>query len=178
MGGLCRRRSFLRGRGGIHPLLLHAGPEDAQVVFREQDVVEHPGHRVVANGGLEGVQGRPVPQVEGLLPTPKAFPSGGRWAGPPDWFWWRVLSEALSRGCRRQVVRLGPAQVGTCEVGSRPVPGGGSRLSLEKARTQRVAGGCPPPPLFYGPLVPTRSFWRGGAHCSGGGAVSVPICVP
>ena len=44
---------------------------------------------------------------------------------------------------------LGPAQVGTCEVGSRPVPGGGSRLSLEKARTQRVAGGGPPPPLFF-----------------------------
>ena len=29
-----------------------------------------------------------------------------------------------------------------------PGPGRGSRLSLEKARTQRVAGGCPPPPLF------------------------------
>ena len=41
-----------------------------------------------------------------------------------------------------------------------PGPGRGSRLSLEKARTQRVAGGGPPPPLFYGPLVPTRSFWR------------------
>ena len=33
----------------------------------------------------------------------------------------------------------------------RPVPGGGSRLSLEKARTQRVAGGGPPPPLGLGP---------------------------
>ena len=42
-----------------------------------------------------------------------------------------------------QVVLLGPAQVQTCEVGSRPVPGGGSRLSLEKARTQRVAGEGP-----------------------------------
>ena len=42
----------------------------------------------------------------------------------------------------------GPAQGGPCEVGSRPVPGGGSRLSLEKARTQRVAGGIPPPPPF------------------------------
>ena len=122
--------------------------------------MEHPCHRVVADGGLEGVQGRPVPQVEGLLPTPKAFPSGGRWAGPPGWFWWRVPSEALGWGCRRQVVRLGPAQVSPCEVVPRPVPGGGSRLSLEKARTQRVAGGYPPPPLFYGPLVPTRSFWR------------------
>ena len=43
---------------------------------------------------------------------------------------------------------LGPAQVGTCEVVSRPVPGGGSRLSLEKARTQRVAGEGPRPPFF------------------------------
>ena len=55
---------------------------------------------------------------------------------------------------------LGPPQGGPCGVVSRPVPGGGSRLSLEKARTQRVAGGCPPPPLVYGPLVGTRSFWR------------------
>ena len=48
----------------------------------------------------------------------------------------------------RQVVPFGPAQAQTCEVVPRPVPGGGSRLSLEKARTQRVAGGGPPPPLF------------------------------
>ena len=33
-------------------------------------------------------------------------------------------------------------------MGSRPVPGGGSRLSLEKARTQRVAGEGPRPPFF------------------------------
>ena len=38
---------------------------------------------------------------------------------------------------------FGPAQVRTCEVGSRPAPGGGSRLSLEKARTQKVAGEGP-----------------------------------
>ena len=44
--------------------------------------MEHPGHRVVADGGLEGVQGRPVPQVEGLLPTPKAFPLGGKVGRP------------------------------------------------------------------------------------------------
>ena len=39
-------------------------------------------------------------------------------------------------------------------------------------------GGGPPPPLFYGPLVPTRSFWRGGAQRGGGWAVSVPMYVP
>ena len=55
---------------------------------------------------------------------------------------------------------LGPPQDRTCEVVSRPVPGGGSRLSLEKARTQRVAGEGPAPPFFNGPLVGTRSFWR------------------
>ena len=51
----------------------------------------------------------------------------------------------------REVVLLGPPQVSPCEVVPRPVPGGGSRLSLEKARTQRVAGGGPPPPPFLGP---------------------------
>ena len=59
------------------------------------------------------------------------------------------IGGGLYRGRHRQGVPSGPAQVRTCEVGSRPVPGGGSRLSLEKARTQRVAGGCPPPPLFF-----------------------------
>ncbi len=49
-------------------------------------------------------------------------------------------------GCLRQVVPSGLAQVSPCGVVPRPVPGGGSRLSLEKARTQRVAGGGPPAP--------------------------------
>ena len=65
--------------------------------------------------------------------------------------------------CRRQVVRFGLSQVRTCEVGSRPVPGGGSRLSLEKARTQRVAGGCPPPPRFRGRSFPLARFGGCGA---------------
>ena len=73
------------------------------------------------------------------------------------------------------MVSLGPSQVQTCEVVSRPVPGGGSRLSLEKARTQRVAGGCPPAPPGLGPARSslarfggraTLSRWRGdyGTH--------------
>ena len=140
--------------------------------------MEHPCHRVVADGGLEGVQGRPVPQVEGLLPTPKAFPSGGRWAGPPGWFWWRAPSEALGRGCRRQVVRLGPAQVGTCEVGSRPVPGGGSRLSLEKARTQRVAGEDPRPPFFRARSFPLARFGVAGRSGTVVGLVRCPCTCP
>ena len=72
----------------------------------------------------------------------RAFSAIGRWSG------------------------FGPAQVQTCGVVPRPVPGGGSRLSLEKARTQRVAGGCPLPPFFHSPLA-ARSFcfgvgWRSG----------------
>ena len=78
---------------------------------------------------------------------------------------------------RRQVVRLGPAQVSTCEVGSRPVPGGGSRLSLEKARTQRVAGGCPPPP-FYSPARSHSLVLAFVPHCPGGGAITVPCTCP
>src|SRR5699024_2349977 len=73
----------------------------------------------------------------------------------------RAQLRRAGRVCRRQVVPFGPSQVRTCGVVPRPGPGGGSRLSLEKARTQRVAGGCPPPPLVYSPLVGTRSFWRG-----------------
>ena len=70
---------------------------------------------------------------------------------------------------------LGPPQVSTCGVGSRPIPGGGSRLSLEKARTQRVAGGYPPPPVFLWParcslarfgVGSAAERWKGyyGAH--------------
>ena len=85
----------------------------------------------------------------------------GRPWGLPFWF----------GGSRERLCRIGrwsgfgPAQVQTCEVGSRPVPGGGSRLSLEKARTQRVAGEGPRPPFF---LWPARSHslvlaWWGAA---------------
>ena len=61
--------------------------------------------------------------------------------------------------CRcRQGGPSGPAQGGPCDVGSRPVPGGGSRLSREKARTHSVAGGGPPPPLFRARLLSLARF--------------------
>ena len=53
---------------------------------------------------------------------------------------------------------LGPSQVRPCEVVPRPVPGGGSRLSLEKARTQRVAGDAPRPPWFMARSFPLARF--------------------
>ena len=59
-----------------------------------------------------------------------------------------------------------------------PGPGRGSRLSLEKARTQRVAGGCPPPPPFFmtrslplarfgvvGRIVPVVGLFRNPCTC-------------
>ena len=99
----------------------------------------------------------------------RPVPGGGVAGYYVPFGWW---SSYGATGCsapgalrHRQLVPLGPAQVGTCHVVSRPVPGGGSRLSLEKARAQRVAGGCPPPPLF---LSPARSHslvlaWWGAA---------------
>ena len=54
---------------------------------------------------------------------------------------------------------LGPSQVQTCNVVSRPAPGGSPAFSGESRRKER-RGPCPLDPLFYGPLVPTRSFWR------------------
>ena len=91
--------------------------------------------------------------------------------------------------CCRQVVPSGPAQVQTCHVGSRPVPGGGAvgyyvpfgwsglfrclgaqrpggpaypagvPISPEKWG-ERGPGASPLDPRFYSPLVPARSFWR------------------
>ena len=58
-----------------------------------------------------------------------------------------------------------------------PGPGRGSRLSLEKARTQRVAGEGPRPPG----LGAARSHSLVLAivpHCSGRGAIPLPIYVP
>ena len=66
-------------------------------------------------------------------------------------------------------------------VGAFPVPRDaaprrGPHFSREMGR--RGEGASPLDPRFYGPLVPTRSFWRGGAHCSGRGASTVPMYVP
>ena len=82
-----------------------------------------------------GCDGCPAPRAGGLLTQCVRYrPCLGAWS------------------CR------GPSQVKTCHVVSRPVPGGGSRLSLEKARTQRVAGGGPPPPLFRARLLSLARF--------------------
>ena len=77
---------------------------------------------------------------------PRPGPGGQRGAAPQGGFGGTHPEGTQHRAAPGRWSGFGPAQVQTCNVGSRPVPGGGSRLSLEKARTQRVAGG-PPPPL-------------------------------
>ena len=83
-------------------------------------------------------------------------------------------------------VNLGPATGGAGDEvrplpaqadGLENVPGGGSRLSLEKARTQRVAGGCPRPPGL-GPARSHSLVLAVVAHRSGGWAIPNPMYVP
>ena len=98
-----------------------------------------------------------------------AAPQGGFGGTPPEGTQHRAAPGRWSG--------FGPAQVQTCNVGSRPVPGGGSRLSLEKARTQRVAGEDPRPPFFRARSFPLARF---GGCCPGSvrGAVSSEILRP
>ena len=79
-----------------------------------------------------------------------AAPQGGFGGTPPEGTQHRAAPGRWSG--------FGPAQVQTCNVGSRPVPGGGSRLSLEKARTQRVAGEDPRPPWVRGRSLSLARF--------------------
>ena len=101
----------------------------------------------------------------------------GKWGTPPGHslfhrgVFYHLFSPSSRRGGRVFLPvsaggASGPAQGRPCAVVPRPVPGGGSRLSLEKARTQRVAGGGPPPPPFFR----ARSFPL--ARFGGGGTLS------
>ena len=118
---------------------------------------ERAGHKRRGSRGL--APGPLSPHFSGEMGTP-AGQAGQRGAAPRGGFRAAHPKGTQYRPAPGRWSGLGPAQVGTCEVVSRPVPGGGSRLSLEKARTQRVAGEGPRPPFFDGPLVGTRSFWR------------------
>ena len=66
--------------------------------------------------------------------------------------------------CHRQVVPSRPPQVRTREVVPRPVPGGGSRLSLRESPDAKSRGGMPPaPPGFRGRSFPLARFGGCGA---------------
>ena len=54
---------------------------------------------------------------------------------------------------------MGPAQVQACDVVPRPVPGGGSRLSLRESPDAKSRGGWPPaPPFSMVRLLPLARF--------------------
>ena len=91
-------------------------------------------------------------------PGSRPEPGGQRGAAPQGGFGGTPPEGTQRRAAPGRWSGFGPAQVQTCNVGSRPVPGGGSRLSLEKARTQRVAGEGPRPPIFMARLLPLARF--------------------
>ena len=110
-------------------------------------------------------------------PGSRPEPGGQRGAAPQGGFGGTPPEGTQRRAAPGRWSGFGPAQVQTCNVGSRPVPGGGSRLSLEKARTQRVAGEGPRPPWVRGRSLALARF---GDCCPGSvrGAVSSEILRP
>ena len=68
---------------------------------------------------------------------------GGRGPGP----------SVIDRRFRRK-----PSQGVPCHVGSRPVPGGGSRLSLRESPDAKSRGGGPPPPHSMARSFPLARF--------------------
>ena len=114
-----------------------------------------------SNPGVQGQSPGPLsPHFSGEMGSP-AGQAGQRGAAPQRWLP-RRPPKGYAAPCRPwQVVPLGPPQVSTCKVVSRPAPGGGSRLSLEKARTQRVAGEGPRPPFLMARLLPLARFGVG-----------------
>ena len=66
---------------------------------------------------------------------------------------------------------LGPSQVQTCNVVSRPTPGGSPAFSGESRRKER-RGPCPLDPLFLWPACSHSLVLAVVPHCSGRGAIS------
>ena len=145
------------------------GPQAAQrlgVLFGREGVPSGP-----AQGGACGVS-----QVG---PGASAV---GRWSlldrrrvGPAGWF------PARSRAGERWGTAYPTGGRGFSGASGRSAPGarlpGGVPISPEKWG-ERGPGASPLDPRVYGPLVPTRSFWRGGAQRGDGWAISGPTYVP
>ena len=73
-----------------------------------------------------------------------------------------VARGGAGAGRYRYAVPLGPSQVKTCGVVSRPCPGRGSRLSLGESPDAKSRRGFPPAPPRIKPLAGARSiFWVG-----------------
>ena len=127
-------------------------------------------------GGDGGAPRSVCPPLSGHLAAPAHHRGGIVRRSPCRRPWRSCWGPGRGRGLPwRQVVPLGPPQVRTCGVGSRPVPGGDPGF-LEKARTQ-VAGGVPRPPGLW-PARFHSLVLAVVAHCSGHWAISCPMYVP
>ena len=63
--------------------------------------------------------------------------------------------------CRWQVVQVWTVAGPDLRGGFPPGPGRGIQAFSRESPDAKSRGGMPPrPPIFYGPLVSTRSFWR------------------
>ena len=94
-------------------------------------------------GALTGLGAqRPVGRLPGGGPR-FSRETGGRGPGP----------SVIDRRFRRK-----PSQGVPCHVGSRPVPGGGSRLSLRESPDAKSRGGGPPPPHSMARSFPLARF--------------------
>ena len=72
---------------------------------------------------------------------------------------------------------MGPSQVQTCNVVSRPTPGGSPAFSGESRRKER-RGRCPLDPHFHGPLATRSLVLVLEAQRGGRWAISEPTYVP
>ena len=115
------------------------------------------------NPGVQGRSPGPLsPHFSGEMGTP-AGQAGPRDAAPQGCFRGTHPEGTQPRPAPGRWFRLDHRRLEPATWVPRPVPGGGSRLSLEKARTQRVAGEGPRPPWFRGRSLALAGFGGGVA---------------
>ena len=130
-----------------------------------------PGGNEVGHMGGEDLNITLYFWLHGASPPFKEFGARRRNAGPgPPSFAGRA-GFAVGRWSRLDHRRLEPAG------GSPARDRAGIQAFSRESPDAKSRGGMPPAPLVYGPLVGTRSFWRGGAQ-DGCWAISYPIYVP
>ena len=114
------------------------------------------GHKTGGPGGLPPALFLPISREKWGPPPGRRGPRG---AAPQGGFGGTPPEGTQHRAAPGRWSGFGLAQVGTCEVGSRPVPGGGSRLSLRESPDAKSRGGWPPaPPFFMARSFPLARF--------------------
>ena len=134
------------------------------------------GSERAINPGVQGLAPGPFSPFLGRNGDPCRAGGAPGASAPRGWLPRHPLRGHAKTGLPLAGGGLGPAQGKPCDVVPRPVPGRGSRLSLEKART-RSRGGCPPPPGVRARSFPLARF---GGCCPGSvrGAVSSDMLRP